>query len=159
MIFWLIVRRRDVLPDVNGGVRRLNSSSYGPSDLTSSDRFSSHGCRKKHCPRNICPDCYVIKNGDSYSQLHATSTMLFGWFPMKLWRWYSCRWRLITLMAAYIHVTLGFKLKKMRTLVSNLQIFFCLISMSCFYDCFQKNIRLCHDRKKCLKILKICSFF
>jgi hypothetical protein len=33
---WPFVRRRYVHPDVNGGVARLNFSSYGPSDFTSS---------------------------------------------------------------------------------------------------------------------------
>jgi hypothetical protein len=32
-------RRRDLPPDVNGGVGRLNSLRYGPSDLASPDRF------------------------------------------------------------------------------------------------------------------------
>jgi hypothetical protein len=62
------VRRRDLLPDVNGGVERLKFSRYGPSDLASPDQFwiCSHGCRVEVCPHNICPGCYVLNNGDSY---------------------------------------------------------------------------------------------
>jgi hypothetical protein len=30
---------------------------------------SSHGYREDVCSRNICPDCYVLKNGDSYPWL------------------------------------------------------------------------------------------
>ena len=38
--FWPIVRWRDLLLDVNGGVRKLNLlSSYGPLDLASPYRF------------------------------------------------------------------------------------------------------------------------
>jgi hypothetical protein len=28
--------------------------------------FFSHGCREEDYPRNICPGCYVLDNGDSY---------------------------------------------------------------------------------------------
>jgi hypothetical protein len=35
----LFVRRRDLLSDVNDGVRRLQFSRCGPSDLASPDRF------------------------------------------------------------------------------------------------------------------------
>ena len=65
------VRRRDLLPDVNGGVERLQLSRYGCSDLTSPDRswIFSHGCREEDYPRSLCPGCYVLDNGDSYSRL------------------------------------------------------------------------------------------
>ena len=65
------VRRRDLLPGVNGGVVRLKFNRYGLSDLASPDRFwsFSHGCRKEDYPRNFCPGCYVLDNGDSYSRL------------------------------------------------------------------------------------------
>ena len=36
---WGIVRRRDLLPGVNGGVERLRLYRYGSLDLASSDRF------------------------------------------------------------------------------------------------------------------------
>jgi hypothetical protein len=29
----------------------------------------SHGCREEDYPRNICPGCYVLDNGDLYTQL------------------------------------------------------------------------------------------
>ena len=64
------LRRRNLLPDVNGGAVRLNLSSFVPSDFASSDRFwiFSYGCHED-CPCNICPGCYVLDNGDSYSRL------------------------------------------------------------------------------------------
>ena len=63
------VRRRDLLPGVNGGVGRLQFFRYGPSDLASPDRswFLSAGWREEICPHNICPGCYVLDNGDPYS--------------------------------------------------------------------------------------------
>jgi hypothetical protein len=65
------VRWQHLLPSVNGCVERLEFSSYGPLDLASPYQFwiCSHGCREKVCPRKICPDCYVLGNGDSYSRL------------------------------------------------------------------------------------------
>jgi hypothetical protein len=66
-------RRRDLLPDINGGVGRLKSFRYGPLDLdlASPDRFwiFSLGHHKEIYPRNICPDYYVLDNGVSYSRL------------------------------------------------------------------------------------------
>jgi hypothetical protein len=29
----------------------------------------SHGCREEDYPHNICPGCYVLDNGDSYTRL------------------------------------------------------------------------------------------
>jgi hypothetical protein len=60
-------RRRYLPPSVNGGVGRLYSFRYGPSDLASSDRFwiFSLGQREENYPRNIYPGYYVIENGDS----------------------------------------------------------------------------------------------
>ena len=74
------VRRRDLLPDVNGGFGRLSLSRYGSSDLTSPDQswIVSHGCREEVCPRNIYPGYYVFGNGDSFSRLPTMSTKLFG---------------------------------------------------------------------------------
>jgi hypothetical protein len=65
------VPRRDLPPDVNDDVERLKFSRYGPSDLASPDQFwiCSYGCREDVCPRNICPGCYVVDNGDSYFRL------------------------------------------------------------------------------------------
>jgi hypothetical protein len=64
-------RRRDLPPGVNGGVERLNFFRYGPSDLTSPDRFwiFSLDRREENYPRSICPDGYIIDNGDSYPRL------------------------------------------------------------------------------------------
>ena len=110
---WPTVRRRDLLPDVNGGVERLNLSRYGTSYLASLDQFwfSSHGCRDEVCPRNICLGCYVLGNSVSYPRLSATSTKRFGCFSLKYWWWYSCRYLLITLTAVCVHLALPLRLK------------------------------------------------
>jgi hypothetical protein len=64
-------RRRNLPPGVNGGVGRLNSIRYGPSDLALPDRFwiFSLGCREENYPRSICPGGYILDNGDSYPRL------------------------------------------------------------------------------------------
>ena len=74
-----IVQQRDLLPDVNGDVRRLNWSKYDNLDLALPNRFwiFSNGCHEEDCPCNICACCYVLGNGDSYSRLPA---MLIYWF-------------------------------------------------------------------------------
>jgi hypothetical protein len=68
---WSIFRRRDLSPNVKEDVERLKLSRYNPSDLALSDRSQifSHGCHEDVRPRNICLDCYVLNNGDSYSRL------------------------------------------------------------------------------------------
>jgi hypothetical protein len=65
------IRRREFLPNVNGGVRRSNFPSYGLSDLASPDQFLmvSDDCLEEVCPRRICPGCYILDNGDSFSRL------------------------------------------------------------------------------------------
>jgi hypothetical protein len=65
------VRRRDLLPGVNGGLERSQFSRYGPLDLASPDRFWIFClcCRGEDYPRSFCPGCYVLDNGDSYSRL------------------------------------------------------------------------------------------
>ena len=65
------VRRRDLLPGVNGGVEQSQFSRYGSSDLASPDRFwiFCRCCREEDYPRSFCPGCYVLDNGDSYSRL------------------------------------------------------------------------------------------
>jgi hypothetical protein len=67
----LFVRQWDLLPGVNAGHIRLQFFRYGHQNLASSDWFwiISPSCRKEGYPRNICPDCYVFDNGDSYSRL------------------------------------------------------------------------------------------
>jgi hypothetical protein len=64
---WPFDLRRDLPFDVNGGVGRLNSFRYGPSNLTSPDRFwiFSLDRREENYLRDICPGCYVLNNGDS----------------------------------------------------------------------------------------------
>jgi hypothetical protein len=64
------LRRRDLCPGVNGSVGR-KFSRYGSSDLASPDRswIFSHDRREEYYPRNNFPGCYVLDNGDSYSQL------------------------------------------------------------------------------------------
>jgi hypothetical protein len=68
---WPFDLRRDLPPSVNGGVGRSNSFRYVLPDLPSPNRFwiFSLGHREKNYPRNICPGCYVLDNGDSYSRL------------------------------------------------------------------------------------------
>jgi hypothetical protein len=45
--------------------------TYGLSDLTSPRQFwsFSNSCREEDYSRNIYPGCYVLDNGDSYTQL------------------------------------------------------------------------------------------
>jgi hypothetical protein len=66
----LFDRRRDLSLGVNGNVGRLNSFRYGSSDFAS-DWFwiFSLSHREENYSRNICPGCYILDNGDSYSWL------------------------------------------------------------------------------------------
>jgi hypothetical protein len=68
---WPFARRWDLLLGVNGGVEILKFYRYGTSDLAYPDQFwiYSHSCYKEVCPRNICPGCNILDNGDSYSRL------------------------------------------------------------------------------------------
>jgi hypothetical protein len=94
----LFVRRRDLLPGVNGGAVRLQFFRYGLQDLASSDRFwiVSLGCREEGYPRNIYPDCYVFDNGYSYSGLSSDVDKVVRFlFPrilvlVLLLMWYDC---------------------------------------------------------------------
>ena len=110
---WPTVRRRDLLPSVNGGVERLNFPRFGTSDLALLDQFwiFSYGFREEVCPCNICPGCYVLVNGDSYPRFPATSTKRFDCFSLEYWCWYSFRCLLIPLMDACVHVALTLRLK------------------------------------------------
>ena len=107
------VRRRDLLPDVNGGFGRLSLSRYGSSDLASPDQswIVSHGCREEVCPRIIYPGYYVFGNGDSFSRLPTTSTNWFGYLSLKYQWWCSCRCCLINLMVACVHKALALRIK------------------------------------------------
>ena len=107
------VRRRDILPDVNGGFGRLSLSRYGSLDLASPDQYwiISHGCHEEVCPRNIYPGYYVFGNGDSFSRLPTTSIKWFGYLSLKYQWWCSCRCCLINLMAACVHKALALRLK------------------------------------------------
>jgi hypothetical protein len=77
---WFFLRRRDLSPDINDSVGRLNFSRYGHSDLPSLDQswIFSYGCRKDYYPRNISPNCYILDNGDSCSWLPSNVDGLFG---------------------------------------------------------------------------------
>ena len=107
------VRRRDLLPAVNGGFGRLSLSRYDSSDLASPDQswIVSHGCREEVCPRNIYPGYYVFGNGDSFSRLPTTSTKWFGYLSLEYQWWCSCRCCLINLMAACVHKALALRIK------------------------------------------------
>jgi hypothetical protein len=70
--FWPFIQQRDLLPDVNGGVVRLQFYRYDLSDFTSPSRFwsFSHGyCHGQNYPSNMCPGGYALENSDSYTRL------------------------------------------------------------------------------------------
>ena len=77
--FQLFVRRRDLIPDVGGGVERLKIYRYGLSDLASSDRFwnFSQGCQEEDSPCNFYPGCYVFDNGGLSSDVDKAIRLLF----------------------------------------------------------------------------------
>ena len=79
------VRRRDLLPDVNGGFGRLSLSRYGSSDLASPDQYwiVSHDCREEVCTRIIYPGYYVFGNGDTFSRLPTMSTKWLGYLSLE----------------------------------------------------------------------------
>ena len=76
------VRRRDILPDVNGGFGRSSLSRYGSSDLASPDQswIVSHGCHEEVCPRNIYPGYYV----DNVVRLFVPGISVVVLLPMLL---------------------------------------------------------------------------
>ena len=139
------VRRRDILPDVNGGFGRLSLSRYGSSDLASSDQswIVSYGCREEVCPCNIYPGYYVFDNGDSFSRLPTTSTKWFGYLSLEYQWWCSCRYCLINLMAACVHKVLALRLKITKRENLRWYALVCgLIVFALFYGCIQKGTRL-----------------
>jgi hypothetical protein len=110
---WPFDRRRDLPPGVNGGVGRLNSFRYGPSDLASLDRFwiFSLGRREENYPRSICPNGYILDNYHSYPRLPSNVDQVSGYFALTYWCWYSYRYGLTTSMVARVHVALALWLK------------------------------------------------
>jgi hypothetical protein len=94
----LFVRRRDLLPGVSDGAVRLQFFRYGLQDLASPDRFwiVSPDYHEEGYPRNICPDCYVFDNCDSYSRLSSDVDKAVRFlFPgilvlVLLPMWYNC---------------------------------------------------------------------
>jgi hypothetical protein len=94
----LFVQRRDLLPGVNGGAVRLQFFRYCLQDLASPDRFwiVSPGCHEEGYPRNICLDCYIFDNDDSYSRLSSDVDKAVRFlFPgilvlVLLPMWYNC---------------------------------------------------------------------
>jgi hypothetical protein len=81
------VRRQQLLPGVNGVVVKLQFYRYGLIDLTLSSQFWSftHGCHEEDYPRNICPGCYILDNGDSCTRLFNDVGQLFGLFFLEYW--------------------------------------------------------------------------
>jgi hypothetical protein len=94
----LFIRQRDFFPGVNGGAVRLQFFRYSLQDLASPDRLwiVFPGCREKDYPRNICPDCYIFNNGDSYSRLSSDVDKIVWFFftgilvLVLLPMWYNC---------------------------------------------------------------------
>jgi hypothetical protein len=80
---WPFDRQRDHPPDISGGVGRLNSFRYGPSDLALPDRFwiFSLGCHEENCPRSLGGYIMVIRTLDS----PATSIKLSSYFSLTYW--------------------------------------------------------------------------
>jgi hypothetical protein len=68
------VRRRDLHSGVTGVLK--DQLSLG---IASPDRswIFLHGCHEEYCPCNICPDYYVLDNGDCLGS-PVTSIRLFG---------------------------------------------------------------------------------
>jgi hypothetical protein len=161
MIFSIIIdlcpicRRWDLSPGVNDSVRRLKLSRFGPSDLSLPDqsRIFSHGCREDVCPCNICPDCYVLDNDDSYSRLSndvdqpvrffSPGILVLVLLPMVIDYFNGCtRAR-----------SLGIAAQK---IIEKPSLVFSGLWFVSIFGCLQKITRLCHVRRKSLKTSKIC---
>jgi hypothetical protein len=147
----LFVQRRDLLPGVNGGAVRLQFFRYGLQDLASPDRFwiISPGCREEGYSRNICPNCYVFDNGDSYYRLSSDVDKAVRFlFPgilvlVLLPMWYdyfnSCvRARSLGTAA---------QIKKWENHYWYLQIYG-VIFVPLSFGRLQENTRLCHRRRR-----------
>jgi hypothetical protein len=147
---WPFVRRQDQLPGVNVGVESLQFSRYGSSDLASLDRFwiFSHGCREEDYPHGFCPDCYVLDNGDSYYRLFNNvdkadrllfpSTLVLVLLLMLIDYFNGCARTHSLGIAAQIKI-MG---------EPSLRWYLYVYSLLSIFDCFQKNTRLCLERRK-----------
>ena len=151
------VRRRDLLPDVNGGLGRSQFSRYGPLDLASPDRFWIFClcCRGEDYPRSFCPGCYVLDNGDSYSRLSIDDDKASRLLFLIYWCWYSCRCCMTALMVACVHAALALRLKK---LCESFRQYLQVHGSLSIFGCLQKSTRLCSGRRTKLKTSKICYY-
>jgi hypothetical protein len=146
----LFVRRRDLLPDVNDGAVRLQFFRYGLQDLASPDQFwiICPGCREDGYPRNICPDCYVFGNGDSYSRLSSDVDKVVRFlFPgilvlVLLPMLYDCSNGCVRARSLGIAALI----KKRENHCWYLQVYG-LIYVPLSFGCLQKNTKLCHARR------------
>jgi hypothetical protein len=107
------VQRRDLLPDVNDGVVRLQFYRYGLSDLTSPNRFWSF---LMVATRRIILAIFISAATSSTMVIRTlgsptASTRLFDHFFLEYWCWYSCRCWLIILMATCVHLALALRFK------------------------------------------------
>jgi hypothetical protein len=146
----LFVRRRDLLPDVNGGAVRLQFFRYGLQDLALPYRFwiVSPGCREEGYPHNICSDYYVFDNGDSFSWLSSNVDKVVRFlFPgilvlVLLPMWYDC-------FNGCVHArsldTVA-QIKKRENHYWYLQIYG-LIYVPLSFGWLKENTRLCHGRR------------
>jgi hypothetical protein len=147
----LFVWRRDLLLGVNGGAVRLQFFRYGLQDLALPDRFwiVSPGCREEGYPRNIYPDRYVFDNDDSYARLSSDVDKAVRFlFPgilvlVLLPIWYDCFNGCVRTRS----LGTATQIKKMENHYWYLQVY-SLISVPLSFGWLQKNIRLCHERRR-----------
>ena len=146
------VRRRDLLPGVNGGLERSQFSRYGPLDLASPDRFWIFClcCRGEDYPRSFCPGCYVLDNGDSYSRLssdvHQAVRLLF---PPAILVLVLCRCWLTTLMVTRVPIALAlwFKLKLWDNLIGIYKSMVCYLCHFLWLPSEKYKIVSCKNKK------------
>jgi hypothetical protein len=148
-------RRRDLPPGVNGGVGRLNSFRYGPSDLALLDRFwiFSLGCREENYPRSICPSGYILDNGDSYPRLPSDVDQVVRLFCPDI--------LMLVLLLMWIDYFNGCARARSLGIAAQIKImgepwYLQVYGLVSILGCLQKSTRLCHGRRKNLKTSKIC---